>query len=35
VAEAPRGAFGQRTDAAAPAAAPQNRAERRAADKKK
>jgi len=33
-AEAPRGAFGQRTDAAA-AAAPQNRAQRRAADKKK
>jgi len=35
VAEAPRGAFGQRTEAAAPAAAPQNRAQRRAADKKK
>ena len=33
-AEAQRGAFGQRTDAAA-AAAPQNRAQRRAADKKK
>ena len=32
-AEAPRGAFGQRTDA--PASAPQNRADRRAADKKK
>jgi preprotein translocase subunit SecA len=37
VAEAPRGAFGQRTDAAAdaPAAAPLNRAQRRAADQKK
>jgi len=35
VAEAPRGAFGQRTEAAAPSAAPQNRAQRRAADKKK
>jgi preprotein translocase subunit SecA len=35
VAEAPRGAFGQRTDVAEPAAAPQNRAQRRAADKKK
>jgi preprotein translocase subunit SecA len=34
-AEAPRGAFGQRTDAAPQAAAPQNRAQRRAADKKK
>ena len=34
-AEAPRGAFGQRTDTAAPASAPQNRAQRRAADKKK
>ncbi|WP_448257894.1 hypothetical protein [Microbacterium aurum] len=36
-AEAPRGAFGQKTDAAAsaPAAAPQNRAQRRAADRKK
>ncbi len=34
VAEAPRGAFGQRTEGA-PAAAPQNRAQRRAADKKK
>jgi preprotein translocase subunit SecA len=34
-AEAPRGAFGQRTDAAAPAAAPQNRAQRRASDKRK
>jgi len=36
-AEAPRGAFGQRTDAAAPApqAAPQNRAQRRAAEKRK
>jgi preprotein translocase subunit SecA len=33
VAEAPRGAFGQRTDTAAPAAAPQNRAQRRAADR--
>ncbi|SIT88982.1 preprotein translocase subunit SecA [Microbacterium sp. RU33B] len=34
--EAPRGAFGQRTDAAAaPAAAPQNRAQRRAGEKKK
>ena len=33
--EAPRGAFGQKTDAAASAAAPQNRAERRAAGKKK
>lgn len=35
VAEAPRGAFGQKTDVAASAAAPQNRAQRRAADKKK
>ena len=36
VAEAPRGAFGQRTEAPpAPAAAPQNRAQRRAADKRK
>jgi preprotein translocase subunit SecA len=35
VAEAPRGAFGQRTEAPAPAAAPQNRAQRRAAEKKK
>ncbi|PVW06131.1 preprotein translocase subunit SecA [Microbacterium sp. Gd 4-13] len=37
VAEAPRGAFGQRTDGGqgAPSAAPQNRAERRAAPKKK
>jgi preprotein translocase subunit SecA len=35
-AEAPRGAFGQRTDAApAAAAAPQNRAQRRAAEKRK
>ena len=33
--EAPRGAFGQRTDGEAPAAAPLNRAQRRAADKKK
>ena len=34
-AEAPRGAFGQKTDGAdAPAAAPQNRAQRRAAGKK-
>jgi len=33
--EAPRGAFGQRTDASSAAPAPQNRAERRAADKKK
>jgi preprotein translocase subunit SecA len=36
VAEAPRGAFGQRTETPpAPAAAPQNRAQRRAADKRK
>jgi preprotein translocase subunit SecA len=37
VAEAPRGAFGQRTDAPAgpPAAAPLNRAQRRAAEQKK
>lgn len=34
-AEAPRGAFGQRTDATPPAQAPLNRAQRRAADKKK
>ncbi len=34
-AEAPRGAFGQRTDAAPAQAAPQNRAQRRASDKKK
>jgi preprotein translocase subunit SecA len=34
-AEAPRGAFGQRTDAPAPTPAPQNRAQRRAAEKKK
>jgi preprotein translocase subunit SecA len=36
-AEAPRGAFGQRTDAAAPAPqqAPQNRAQRRAAEQRK
>jgi preprotein translocase subunit SecA len=33
--EAPRGAFGQRTDAAPQAPAPQNRAQRRASDKKK
>jgi preprotein translocase subunit SecA len=34
-ADAPRGAFGQKTDGAdAPAAAPQNRAQRRAAGKK-
>lgn len=33
--EAPRGAFGQRTDAGASTPAPQNRAERRAAGKKK
>jgi preprotein translocase subunit SecA len=35
VAEAPRGAFGQRTDAPPAAPAPQNRAQRRAAPKKK
>ncbi|MET0296964.1 MAG: preprotein translocase subunit SecA, partial [Microbacterium sp.] len=34
-AEAPRGAFGQRTDAAPAEPAAQNRAQRRAADKKK
>ncbi|TFV83743.1 preprotein translocase subunit SecA [Microbacterium sp. dk485] len=34
-AEAPRGAFGQRTDGAGPAAPAANRAQRRAADKKK
>src|SRR6478609_4715645 len=33
--EAPRGAFGQRTDASPAAPAPQNRAQRRAADKNK